>query len=339
MDASKPKAKRRAVKGFPLTGAAADEYLRILSASLDRAHLNDFYPPAENVLASLFAMMSTVHKGLYEGVCVHEETGLPAYNEFIRVETDWRNAREELASLEKWKGARGEGIYEKLAAKRAYLEKLLTLPTFFDERMQLFFRKIDPKTRIALFRLVLDRISTTGYLERITVDLGQEASLWGRKNLALDGKDVVHCQDVLSGLIYRFSTLDVEFLFFQLSRQPHLTVERVIKGRVGPFIFRGVAPQGLEAGMARFAGEGHLFTASLNVADVGQAADAENDPFFSEKALSPEARNQLRESREECRYGILRDRKFVTLNAGKEELQRHLDERKTRNVVYDLGAS
>jgi hypothetical protein len=328
--------RRKADRSLVLEAARGDAYLNVLAASLDMARLNDYYPPTENVLSSLFAMMSSVHGGLYEAVKVHSGTGMPVYNEFIRVETDWLDAPRELRKLEKWKTRRGEAIYEKLAAKREYLSRLLRLPMFFDEKMQLYFRKIEPDTRRALFRLILDRISGQGYLERITVDLGQSSSLWGRKNLSLDDRDVVTCQEYLGGLIYRFSNLDVEFLFFQLSQQPHIAVERVIKGRVGPFVFSGIEPKGNESLMSRFAGEGHIFSASLNLADVDQAVDSGNDPFFSEKGLSSEARQELRKSREMHHYGVLRDRKFVTCGAEKEALMLFIEEKKMKNILYDL---
>lgn len=328
--------KRKGDRSLVLPAERGDTYLNVLAASLDMARLNDYYPPAENVLSSLFAMMSSVHGGLYEAVKVHAETGMPVYNEFIRVETDWLDAPRELRKLEKWKAKRGEAIYEKLAAKREYLSRLLRLPMFFDEKMQLYFRKIEPETKRALFRVILDRISGQGYLERITVDLGQSSSLWGRKNLSLDDRDVVTCQEYLSGLIYRFSNLDVEFLFFQLSQQPRVSVERVIKGRVGPFVFSGIEPRGNESLMSRFAGDGHLFSASLNMADVDQPADSGNDPFFSEKGLSAEARQELRKSKEMHHYGVIRDRKFVTCGAEKEALQIFLEEKKMKNILYDL---
>jgi hypothetical protein len=331
--------RERGDRSLVLPAERGDAYLNVLAASLDMARLNDYYPPAENVLSSLFAMMSSVHGGLYDAVKVHAETGMPVYNEFIRVETDWLDAPRELRKLEKWKERRGEAIYEKLAAKREYLSRLLRLPMFFDEKMQLYFRKIEPETRRALFRIILDRISGQGYLERITVDLGQCSSLWSRKNLSLDDRDVAHCQEYLRGLIYRFSNLDVEFLFFQLSQQPHVTVERVIKGRVGPFVFGGIEPKGNESLMSRFAGEGHLFSASLNLADVDQPMDSINDPFFSEKTLSPEARQELRESRKTHAYGVLRDRKFVACGAEKEALLIFLEEKKTKNILYDLKGS
>lgn len=319
-----------------LDGERSEEYLKILSASLDRAKLNDSYPPAMNVLSSLFAMMPSVHGGLYEGLDVHAETGVPVYNEFIRVEMDWLNASDELKRLEKWKSSRGEGIYRKLAAKRRYYNRLLKLPMFFDEKTQLFFRKIEPETKRALFRIVLDRISNRGYLERITVDLSQKSSVWGRRDLSLDSRDVVYCKEYLSGLIYRFSNLDVEFLFFQLSREPLITVERAIKGRVGPFAFGGINPQGGEGLLSRFAGSGFLFTASLNTADIDQARDAVNDPFFSEKSLSAEARTELRQSKKTRHYGVLRDRKFVVCDGEKEALMIYLEEKNTKNIIYDL---
>ena len=146
-----------------------DRYLEDAALCVEQARLNDWYPNAPALIASLDLMAPEMHCNLYTSLSVHAEGGLPTYKEFVRVATDKAQARDELPALQKWKNAAGADIYDVLARKHRYYSALDAVDEVLMESGKVYFRKIDKDTATALFRIVLDRITLSGTVERLTV--------------------------------------------------------------------------------------------------------------------------------------------------------------------------
>ncbi len=305
-------------------------------AFVEEARLNDLYPSSERLVASLCAMDSRVHRHLYDKLHVHPRMGLPTYTEFVRVLTDKQIVHEELPKLRQWEGVDGDGIYDKLARKRAYLRDLAGCGAVFAEETKLFFRKIDSKTEMAMFRIVLDRFSPSGSIERLTVELSQRDSIWGKSNLALDGDDVGHISENLKGLVYRLSTQEVEIIFIRLSEDENIDVENVTKGSIGPMLFSQMKPAKRYAPLHEIIGGGAVFNAALQVASVEQANDVSNDPFSKGTTLSVEAREQFYDVRSSRPFHVLKDRKFVSCEVDRALLVNYCALNKTKNIIYEV---
>jgi len=312
-----------------------DEYLITLADCVDAARLNDLYPPTAAVLSSVEMMMHELHGGIHQDLEVDAQVGLPTYREFVRVASDRDRAPTELPELANWADRGDEGIYGKLRAKRAYYEALCGVDAVMCESRKTYFRKVDTETAMAMFRVVLDRIGSTGLLERLTVELSQHAGIWGREELKLDDDDAVHMSEDLGGLVYRLASQDVELIFLRLGDDPSLRVESVIKGVIGPFLFDGLEPSAPFDALAGIPSDGALLTASLALASLEQQRDVFNDPLTRAAQISLEAREELATSREMEPYHVLTDRKFVLSDADREELDHYLDGAGTSNIVYE----
>ncbi|MCP4674593.1 MAG: hypothetical protein GY854_03565 [Deltaproteobacteria bacterium] len=314
----------------------ADDYVDLMIAFVEKARLNDLYPSSERLVTSLSAMDSSVHRHLYNKLHVHPRMGLPTYTEFVRVLSDKLTLHDELPKLRQWEGVDGDGIYDKLARKRAYLGDLARGGDVFTEETKLLFRKIDPKTEMAMFRIILDRFSPNGSIERLTVELSQRDSLWGKSNLELDGDDVGHLSENLKGLVYRLSTQEVEIIFIRLSEDENIDVENVTKGSIGPVIFSQAKPAKRYSRLHEIVGDGAVFSAALQVASVEQVNDVSNDPFSKGTPLSAEAREQFYEVRSSRPYHVLKDRKFVSCEVDKKLLVDLCAENETKNIIYEV---
>jgi hypothetical protein len=315
----------------------ADEYVRVLAGFVERARLNDYYPPTDALLASLGAMSSTTHAGLYDRIEVHAASGLPTYREFVRVASDHEVAAAELRRMKPWDGVSGAEIYERLERKRRYYASLTGIDAVMGESTRIHFRKIDPDTSMAMFRIVLDRFSADGLLERLTVELSQRSTVWGRRDLSLDDNDAVGMSDDLKGRVYRLSSQEVEFIFITLTDDEAVRVETVIKGSIGPFVFRGTAPAGPGALLEGATGGAPLLTVGLATASLEQMSDVDNDPVQVGTRLSSEAREEYNRAMGKEPFHVLRDRKFVVRQGHAGTLSSFLESRGTSNIIYEHG--
>lgn len=312
----------------------ADRYLEELALCIEQARLNDSYPKAEAVLSSLDMMAPEMHCNLYPTLTVHGATGMPTYKEFVRVSVDRARAEEELPALEKWKGRAGADIYEVLARKHRYYAALMTADEPLMESGKIFFRKIDKESSTALFRIVLDRITLTGVLERLTVCLGQQKPVWGRGAVTRDDMDAARMSESLQGMVYRMAAQDVEMIFIRLNEDPDICVETVTKGLIGPFLTELICPEPAFLPLHRLAGKGAILNLSLSSASSAQATDIFNDPYQQAPKFSSAARMEMA-ARRMTTYRVLTDRKFVLWGVSPDALTEHLREFGTTNIVYE----
>ena len=134
--------------------------------------------------------------------------------------------------------------------------------------------------------------------------------------------------------------MDAELTFVKLAAEPQLTVERVVKGTVGPVWMgcckeaRQVAPPSLQPLLA----DQDAFVAGfgLDMAAVDLAADRDNDPLERLLAdrLSEQAREEYQAARRRYGFKVFKDRKLVVPRALQAQARAWCGGRGTRNVVY-----
>lgn len=314
---------------------AAEQYLEDLALCLEQARLNDVYPKTEAMLSSIDMMAPSMHCNLYPTLTVHAATGLPTYKEFVRVAADKSLAEAELPSLQKWKGATGADIYDVLARKYRYYTTLLHVEELMEESGKIYFRKIDKATSTALFRIVLDRISLTGTLERLTVCLGQQKNIWGKSAVTRDDMDAAKMSESLQGMVYRMAAQDVEMIFIRLGEDPDLCVETVTKGTIGPFLTSKLCPAPAFLPLQQLAKEGAILNLSLSTASSAQPTDVFNDPYQLTPQFSQAARIEMAQ-RQMVSYRVMTDRKFVLRGVSRDALIKHLSEFGTTNIIYEV---
>lgn len=330
-----------------LKGEAEAGYVNWFRGVLRAARLNSFYPDGRRLSAHVGAMSPAVHRGLYDGLQVHRASGLPEYKEWARVQTDQQIAAEQLRQLgsrqvlEERARASSAEIHQKQLAKHDYYSALVGMELSALDGMQVLLRRIEAERRVAHFQVVFDKLDAAGLFTRYTIELSQQASVWGRPAVVLNEETAAYTEE-FKALIYKFSALDSELTFARLAGIDGLKVERVIKGTIGPFYREGmdlasVAPQPVAAMVAgRPGGFVAMFAQDSSAVDVVNHQN--NDPFgaFFGAGISAEIRRDCQQARERYRYRVYRERKFVVSRELVGEMQRFCGEMGTQNLVYGL---
>ena len=153
--------------------------------------------------------------------------------------------------------------------------------------------------------------------------------------------DAARQTEELRTIVYRLASLDAELTLVRLAGTPGLTVERVIRGTVGPIYVAGVAmPEALASELREPPGPGFaIATFGLDMAAGDVARDGDNDPLEDPMGgrLPGPAREALVEARGRHGYRVYKDRKLVASStAASEAAQRLCARMGTRNVIYVL---
>jgi hypothetical protein len=325
-----------------LTGDEESHYVACLGPILRAARLNNQWPDARRVASHLSALAPEVHRGLYPGLAVDVRVGLPSYREWTRVQTDVRIAPEQLdqlgdrralASAAERGGA--ASIHAKQLAKHDYYSDLTKVQLTPLGEMQVTLRRLEPRERRAHFHVVLDKLDVSGLFVRYSIDLAQTDDFWTEQVVTLDNEAAQHTEGFRS-LVYKFTSYDAEFTFVKLASIGNLSVERVIKGVIGPFWFPWTqAPESIRPhlGPRQF-----VANFSLDMAAVDINADRDNDPFedLIIERLSQDARAGYVDARHRWGYQVFKDRKFVCSRPLVDPLRQICAAEQTKNIIYPV---
>lgn len=331
-----------AIKATRLEGEAEVEYVERLYRILRGARINLYYPDSRKLQSHVRCMSPRVHRGLYEGIEVNLDSGLPTYREWTRVQTDVGIAEEQLGKLgsrrelERKARRSDEAIHEKLLKKHQYYSDIRGKELSPLGEMDVALRRVEHEKKTAYFHVVLDKLDASGLFVRYSIDLAQTSGAWNKQVVRLDEETAEHTEEFQS-LIYKFTGLDSEFTFAKLAGLGGLSVERVAKGTVGPiFLAREQAPPQLAE---LFEGEDSfvaMFSLDMVAHDI--AEDRDNDPLdvaMTEK-MSAQAKATFELARERFGVRTFRDRKFVVPRRNVAQMRRFCEEQGTKNIVYGV---
>ncbi|MFP4600644.1 MAG: hypothetical protein ACLFVJ_20480 [Persicimonas sp.] len=332
-----------AIKTTRLEGEAEGAYVERLYRVLRRARLNLYYPDSRRMQTHVRCMSPKIHRGLYDGVEMNVESGLPSYREWTRVQTDVAIAGEQLQKLgsrrqlEKKARDSGKDIHQKLLIKHQYYSDIEGKELAPLGAMDVALRRVEQENNTAYFHIVLDKLDASGLFVRYAIDLAQTSGAWNKKVVRLDDETAEHTEQFQS-LIYKFTSLDSEFTFAKLAGLGGLHVERVAKGTVGPIYFaKEQAPAALHGLF-----EGHddpfvaMFALDMVAGDID--ADRDNDPLGGSMTdkMPADARQACLEARQRFDVRTFRDRKFVVPRAMVGAVRQFCEERGTKNIVYGV---
>lgn len=331
-----------AIRSTTLTDEAEARYVDRLYRILRSARLNLHYPDARKLQSHVRCLHPDVHRGLYDGVQMNLNSGLPTYREWTRVQTDVSLAAEQLqklgsrATLEK-KAASGEAIHEKLLKKHKYYSDIVDAQLTPLGDMEVKLRRVDHRERTAYFHVILDKLDASGLFVRYSIDLAQTDSAWSQKVVRLDEENAEHTEE-FQALIYKFTSLDAEFTFAKLAGLGGLEVQKVAKGTVGPIYFaREQAPPELRG---LFDGHDDAFVAmfALDMVANDIAEDRDNDPIDSimSRSMSEEAAQAYERVRDQSDCKVFKDRKFVVPRALMSAVREYCADHGTKNIVYPV---
>ncbi len=313
-------------------------YVDTVAEVLRVARLNAYYPDWRRLVTHLRAMTPQVHRGLYPTLLLDLRSGLPAYQEWVRVQSDAELASKVLADLgdRATLAAKAEKaeIYEKQLRKWDYHKELVGARLAPLGDMQVRLRRVEPSEKTAYFNVILDKLDVSGLFVRYTIDLAQTAEWWTRPMLTMDEESARHTEGFKS-LVYRFTSLDAEFAYFKLVAVGGLKVERVFKGTVGPLYFAGRPYEDRLGSLVRDVGSGVVATFGLDMVAGDLEANRDNDPILDlfEASLTEDARADYERARTRLGYKVFKDRKFVVTENLRDPVLEFCRRAGTRNLV------
>jgi hypothetical protein len=297
--------------------------------------------PDRKLLQDVIAALSVgVESGVYDSVYVDARSGLPNMASFTRASAD--------SELSEELHARNDMPAD--PNKRTYHEHLLRRRLGRIEHHDVALRRVDPKTGAAAVRIDLTKLGAAGTIVRVRVELTQVPT--GRASIVVDGERLaVEASELLHSAVYRLAGFEAEALFARLTDLAGITVERVERGEIGPFVWclPGGAPQPIEL-MKPF---GALverwslppsedlellvgFHTDMAARDVKE--ERSNDPLspLMRQTIEPSERARYVRMRETLPFRVYKDRKWVATGGYTGLAKAIADGAGLKNIVYKL---
>lgn len=323
-----------------LKGDHETNYVGRLERIIRAARLNLYYPDARGVRAHIEAMHPRIHQGLYEGIEMNLNSGLPSYKEWTRVQTDVSLAPDQLRQLGNRAALEAKAkpgtLHEKQLRKHDYYKALAGRPLASLGDMQVKLKRIDAESNTAWFHVILDKLDASGLFVRYVIELSQTSSGFSKQIVTLDDDTARHTE-AFQSLIYQFTSLDAEFTYAKLHAIEGIEIERVVKGTIGPFYFSAEqAPAALRPLLSEPGSFIAMFAQDMVAQDI--VDERNNDPLgqFFIDSLSQEARQGYDRARAQFDYKCFKDRKFVVPRTLKAATHQMCLDRGTQNIIYTI---
>lgn len=317
-------------------GEALERYVRRLTALIDAARLNQFYPDPRRLRNVYEAMLPTP---LRRAIAIDARTGMPAEKEVSRVFTDARLAVE--AAEPAPQGTQQSAAAQRVRARQSYHAYLRAHPPGEPTNLALKLRRVEGDERKASFTVVFDRFDLAeAVFTRYTIQLGQISDNWKRQQVELVGDDLSYTRNFRNA-ISRFTSHEAEFAFLLLSDLPNVAVQDVVRGRVGPMYLRGaeMPPDFADVVVDDEAAILHL---PLDRAGLEVARDGCGDPLavlyrdFLRQTAGDENADPVERRARKLGYHVWKERKLCCTPGAAAPLSRVLDARGGRCVIRTL---
>jgi len=282
--------------------------------------LNRFFPDPAGQDALLRFLAPSARPGPYPGLEVNLRTGLPAEPAVGRVLSERELARKFLEGLDlvalRGKASPSEAE-RRLLEQAAFHEELLRADLPRLSRLDLALRRIESQRQRAFFTTIFERLDPSEELfVRYTVQLYQRNGRWARNLVELQGDDLA-ATGPFRNVISRYHADEAEFAFILLSELSAITVEEVVRCRVGPLWFEGVEMPPEVAGLLQEHPGSFVLHLPTERAGTSVREDGNRDPFSAtwREALEPQARELADRKAEALGYHVHKERKFVCTRA------------------------
>lgn len=286
-------------------------------------------------------MAPSARPGDFRGLELNLRTGLPTEKAVGQILSERDLSDKFLAGLDQ-EALRRKPDPSELDLRRlqqaAYHRDLLASRLPRRTHLDLSLRRVESDKQRAFFTTVFERFDPTEELfVRYTVQLYQHHGRWTRQLVELQGDDV-EATGPFRNVISRYHADEAEFGFILLSELPAITVEEVVRGRIGPLWFEGVEmdPE-VQALLQAHPGSFILHFPSERAAlDIKE--DRNHDPFSGtwRDALEPPARDLALQKARALGYHVYKERKFACTRAIAGPFGALLKERGSRCVIYPV---
>ncbi len=320
---------------------AAEIYLAMLRRLLQAGRLNRFFPDPARLENLMSFLAPSGGGGACPGLEVNLRTGMPAEPAVGRILSQQEVSGKFLAGVDL------PGLLAKTdasPAQRRLLEQArfhhrlqqASLPRW--SRLDLALRRVETEKRRAFFTTVFDRFDASEELfVRYTVQLYQHHGRWVRPLVDLQGDDL-EATGPFRTVISRYHSDEAEFAFVLLSELPAITVEEVVRCRVGPLWFEGVEMPPEVADLLAAHPGSFILHFPTDRAGLTVREDGNRDPFsvLWRQILQPEARDLAERKARELGYHVHKERKFACTRAVAGPFSEWLKARGARCVVYPV---
>ncbi len=299
-----------------LEGEQAHVYLRLLQKLIRAGRPSKFFPDGNALENLAYFMTSKATRGLHDEVQINLRTGLPTEPYLSRVIADKEIASRFLAKhdIPELK-TRTDEASERLKRRLEYYRDLSRkdIPKRYNLELKLI-RVLDER-RIARFKAIFERYDPgEGVFTRYNIELAHEHHRWSRPKIELHGDDLRYTEE-FRNVIARYSSDEAEFAFVLLSRVEGITVEEIIRGRIGPLWMEGVSmPAEIQDLMHQHPGNLILNfpEEKVHLTEKEEKVDSNRDPFgrLYRQSLEPEAKAVADARAEKLGYVVHKQRKF-----------------------------
>lgn len=339
--AKKSSMEREPVK--TLDAEKAEVYLDVLRRLIKAGRPNKFYPSGR-ALGNLFYLMSpAANRGLVDKLRINVHTGLPAEPEVGRVIADKEIAqrfvqKHDFEALKQ----RQDDASKRLLAKVEYYHEVVSKEVPPRYNLELKLKRVFEEEKRAEFTAIFQRFDPgEGVFTLYTIQLSHQHSRWSQPKVELRGDDL-RATEAFSNVISRYSSDEAEFAFILLSDVEGITVEEVLRGRVGPLWMEGVTscPPEITELLHQHPGSFILNFPFERVAlrTGDNKTDTNRDPFarLYRDSLDPESRAKVLQRAEDLGYLIHKERKLACSQALRQPLGELLKARGKPCVIYTI---
>ena len=304
---------------YNLQGAALITYLERLRALVTAARLCGYSPERERLLGALHLWEPLLAPRRNATLPIDEESELPAESAFTRLLNERKLYLRERNA--------GRCSLRKLNSPWYGLLEHLPFPERFSLRLHL--RSLDASRRRARFRAILDRFDLSeGVLARYVINFTSVDSLW-EPSLVLHEKTIKRVTEPFRNLISSACQDEAELAFITLSAAPGLTIESLVRGRIGPLFREGKPMPPPVAEIMKSEPGALVLNLPLDGVFTDLARDMNLDPFANlyRSTLSEETARQLEAVAQRFSMRVLKERRVVawTPRSNKDEFIQKLN--------------
>ncbi|MBU1240728.1 hypothetical protein KKF84_05090 [Myxococcota bacterium] len=214
---------------YSLDGESLITYLERLGNLVAGVDCSRYYPSMSAFTGALHLWEPCLDPFVNRSLQLDEVSDLPAESAYTRLANE----------LKLFQRERNGGIcsLRKLRSPYYALLEQTPFPRLFS--LDLHFRGFSQSPNSARFRAVLDRFDLSeGVLVRYTIDFVHEDSLW-QPSLVRLGEGVSRVSRILRNALSTSCQDEAELAVIILSRLPGITVQQLIRGRLGPLWRQG----------------------------------------------------------------------------------------------------
>lgn len=312
--ASTPSVERDPVR--VLDREPAQVYLDLLQKLVRAGKPNKFFPDGRSVENLYYLMTPDANRGLQDSLRLNLRMGLPDEPEIGRVIADKEIASRFLSKhdFEELKGRTDDAsvrLFKRVQYYREVNER--SVPKRYN--LELKLKRVVDDRKTAQFVALFERYDPgEGVFTQYTIHLSHQHQRWSRPKVELKGDDLQYTEG-FRNVISRYSSDEAEFAFILLSNVEGITVEEVVRGRIGPLWMEGVRmPAVIQDLMHAHPGNLILNFPQERVAlpDKEDKPDTNRDPFgrFYRESLDADSKALADARARKLGYVVHKERKF-----------------------------